>query len=151
MTDEISWTSTKVWLGVAAAGAACYFAPEAIEYVTNLLGSSTRLTPNSESGWHMLQHAGEYIMAGGAMGTVASLVGKVTENPTRKACLELGAASGMVALGAHTDLCKNMLYGINAYTPSMQSKIEFGAEVALGIFLLALICSFGKKEEPKKK
>ncbi|MFA5888287.1 MAG: hypothetical protein WC852_06275 [Candidatus Nanoarchaeia archaeon] len=144
-------TNTKAWIGLGIGGVACYFAPEAIEYVTNLLGSSTHLTPNSESDWHMLRHIGEYVMAGGAIGAVSSLVGKVTENPARKICVEGGAASGMVALGAHTDLGKNLLYAIDAYTPSMQSKIEFGAEVALAAFCVAFVCSCLKKEEPKKK
>ena len=34
-------TNTKAWIGVAAAGAACYFLPEGIEYAMNYFGSST--------------------------------------------------------------------------------------------------------------
>lgn len=142
-------TNTKAWIGVAAAGAACYFGPEAIEYVSNLLGSSTRLTPNSESDWHMLQHAGEYLMAGGLIGTVGSLFEKAADNPLRKAGIEGMVDSGITAAFVDTDIFKNMLYGIDAYTPSMQSKLDFGAKVAFAAFLIAFAYSFKKKEEKK--
>lgn len=140
-------TNTKAWIGAGVAGVACYFAPEAIEYVTNLLGSSTRLTPNSESDWHMLKHAGEYLMAGGAIGTLGSLVGKASNNPTRKIGLEGMADSALAAVFVDTDAFKNMLYGIDAYTPSMQSKLDFGAKVAFAAFLVAFACSFKKEKK----
>ncbi|MFH1066237.1 MAG: hypothetical protein V1734_07035 [Nanoarchaeota archaeon] len=144
-------TNTKAWLGVAAAGAACYFAPEAIEYITNLLGSSTRLTPNSESDWHMLKHVGEYLMAGGAIGAAGSIIGKVTDNPTRKIGIEGMVDSAIAAKFVDTKMFREMLYGIDAYTPSMQSKLDFGAKVAFAAFLVAFAYSFKKEEQKKEK
>lgn len=144
-------SNTKAWIGLGVGGIACYFAPEAIEYITNLLGSSTRLTPNSESDWHMLRHVGEYLMAGGAIGAVGSLVGKATDNPKRKIGIEGMVDTAAIAAFVDTNAFKNMLYGIDAYTPSMQSKIDFGAKVAFAAFLVAFAYSFmEKKEEPKK-
>ena len=145
-------TDTKAWIGLGVAGVACYFLPEGIEYVTNFFGSSTRLTPNSESDWHMLKHIGEYIMAGGAIGAIGSIAGKVTDNAWRKAGLEGMVDSAAVAAFVDTKMFKNMLYGIDAYTPSMQSKLDAGAKVAFVAFLAAFVYSFmEKKEEPKKK
>lgn len=143
-------TNTKAWIGAGVAGIACYFAPEIIEYVTSLLGSSTRLTPNSESDWHMLKHAGEWIMAGSAIGTIGSLVGKATDNPTRKIGLEGMTDSALTAVFVDTKAFREMLYGIDAYTPSMQSKLDFGAKVAFAAFLVAFVYSFAQKEENKK-
>ena len=139
-------TNTKAWIGLGIGGVACYFAPEAIEYVTNLLGSSTHLTPNSESDWHMLRHIGEYVMAGGAIGTIGSLVGKASDNPTRKIGLEGMTDSALAAVFVDSDAFKNMLYGIDAYTPSMQSKLDFGAKVAFAAFLVAFAYSFMEKK-----
>ncbi|MDD4878790.1 MAG: hypothetical protein PHO02_07230 [Candidatus Nanoarchaeia archaeon] len=144
-------TNTKAWIGAGVAGIACYFAPEAIEYVSSLLGSSTRLTPNSESDWHMLKHVGEWVMAGGAIGTLGSLAGKITDNPKRKIGIEGMVDTGLAAAFVDTKAFREMLYHIDAYTPSMQSKLDFGAKVAFAAFLVAFAYSFAKKEEPKKK
>ncbi|MDI6737152.1 MAG: hypothetical protein QME12_01395 [Nanoarchaeota archaeon] len=147
-------TNTKAWLGVATAGAACYFLPEAIEYVMNYFGSSTRPTPNSASDLEMLSNVGQWIAAGGAGAAVGSIVGKLGgDNQLRRAGLEGIADFGTLAYIAKTDWFKDMLYKINAYSPGTQSKTQVAALGLCALFTLVFFagCAGDKKADSKKK
>lgn len=154
MTDEISFTNTKIYLTIAALGGIAYLGPEAIEYAMNYFGSSTRPTPNSASSLEMISNAGQWIAAGGAGATAGSILGKLGgDNSLRRAGLEGVADFGALAYIAKTDWFKDMLYKINSYSPGTQSKVQVAALGLCALFTLMFFagCAGDKKAEPKKK
>ncbi|MEK6864284.1 MAG: hypothetical protein AABX27_03260 [Nanoarchaeota archaeon] len=144
-------TNTKAWIGVAAAGAACYFLPEGIEYAMNYFGSSTRPTPNSTSDLEMLSNVGQWIAAGGAGAAAGSIVGKLGgDNSLRRAGLEGAVDFGALAYVAKTDWFKDMLYKIEAYSPGTQSKAQAAAIGLCALFTLAFFTGCAGKGKEKK-